>query len=257
MKKILVVTPDRTFLNDLAVRRKYASEFFLMPAHDRNSAMLMLGATRFDLVILDTDMNRLEGLRLLAYLHRSEPPLPLILIAHRAPDPSEAALAGVLKIVGRPVDFEALLQDVPEALERRKTEGQGGFSLSSFLRVMALEGRTALLELQDHESGQRGLLYYEKGECLAGRCDGAEGKAALRRMSGWRRVFIRLYDPAQEDVQAGEIPEDLLALRQAAAFAANIAQADAVAAADRHAKAAPPPAPAPAPAVAAGDSMWN
>ena len=118
MKKILVVDDDRVTRH---VLRKVLTSagFSLSVAKDGVDALKVMKSRRFDLLLLDVWMPRMNGLELLAKLRRTKTrPRIIIMTSDEAPQTLlEAVREQAFRYVHKPVESLALLQTVREVLK--------------------------------------------------------------------------------------------------------------------------------------------
>jgi CheY-like chemotaxis protein/anti-sigma regulatory factor (Ser/Thr protein kinase) len=118
MAKILIVDDDRTTRHIL---RKVLTEagFSTTVAKDGVEALKALRVGRFDLLLLDVWMPRMNGLELLARIRkRKTKPRVVVMTSDDAPQTLlEAVRENTFKYVHKPIEPRALLQTVREVLE--------------------------------------------------------------------------------------------------------------------------------------------
>jgi len=118
MKKILVVDDDRTTRHVLQ-KVLAGAGFGTTVAKDGVEALRLVGKKRFDLLLLDVWMPRMNGLDLLARLRpRKAKPRVVIMTSDDAPETLlKAVREQAFRYVHKPVKATALLQTVRETLE--------------------------------------------------------------------------------------------------------------------------------------------
>jgi CheY-like chemotaxis protein/anti-sigma regulatory factor (Ser/Thr protein kinase) len=117
MSKILVVDDDKATRHVLQTVLRSAG-FSTAVARDGVEALRSLGANRFDLVLLDVWMPRMNGLELLAKLRTIEPrPRVVVMTSDDAPETLlKAVREQAVRYVHKPVEATQLLETVREAL---------------------------------------------------------------------------------------------------------------------------------------------
>ena len=117
MNKILVVDDDKTTRFVLQTVLTTAG-FSTSVAADGVEALEALGSERFDLLLLDVWMPRMNGLELLAKLRTTQaPPRVVVMTSDDAPGTLlKAVREQAFKYVHKPVEAQRLLQTVREAL---------------------------------------------------------------------------------------------------------------------------------------------
>ncbi|MVM37440.1 response regulator [Spirosoma sp. HMF3257] len=134
--KILLIQNDYTsldFLNRILVERKY----ILKATTDGSTGLAMALHGRFDLILLDTQLPRLDGFALIQRLRQENDSTPILLLSGQD-DPADKArglYAGADDYVVKPCDPGELLARI-YALHRRRT---GGFNSPIILSVDNLE----------------------------------------------------------------------------------------------------------------------
>ena len=117
MNKILVVDDDKATRHVLKTILTGAG-FSTAVARDGVEALKSIGANRFDLLLLDVWMPRMNGLELLAKLRASEArPRVVVMTSDDAPETLlKAVREQAVKYVHKPVEAPQLLETVREAL---------------------------------------------------------------------------------------------------------------------------------------------
>jgi DNA-binding NtrC family response regulator len=115
-QKILVVEDDviiRTSIRDVLKKEGYEVE----EASDGAQAVGLLHARRFDLVISDFVMPRMDGLKVVEQVHSMSPQTPVIfLTGYLSRKSAEALLHGMAEFIQKPVTFELLVAMVQRLL---------------------------------------------------------------------------------------------------------------------------------------------
>ena len=117
MNRILVVDDDKT--TRLVLSKVLTSAGYLTSvAKDGVEALKALGSDRFDLLLLDVWMPRMNGLELLSKLRdREQRPRVVVMTSDDAPETLlKAVRQQAFKYVHKPVAAEALLETVRDAL---------------------------------------------------------------------------------------------------------------------------------------------
>ncbi len=119
--KILVVEDDR-FNRDLICKVLRQEGHGVIEARDGIVALEILQVTRFDLVITDFVMPKLNGLKLVKQLHALQPGLPIIFISgYRSVISRNAMLGDVAEILPKPFELNVLRLTVERLLLGRTT----------------------------------------------------------------------------------------------------------------------------------------
>lgn len=134
--KILLIQNDHTsldFFNRILVGRKYA----ITTANDGSTGLALALQGRYDLILLDTHLPRLDGFDLIRRLRQENDSTPILLVSNQD-DPAYKAkglYAGADDYVVKPCDPDELLARI-YALHRRRT---GGFNSPTILSVDNLD----------------------------------------------------------------------------------------------------------------------
>jgi DNA-binding NtrC family response regulator len=119
MIKILVVDDDQGLRQSVAVALRNTGNYDVYEAFDGQNAIEQFEEMEFDLVILDVDMPRKNGLETLRAIKEKDPRvITLILTAHANVDDAVTAVKeGAYHYLSKPIRSEELLELVEKALE--------------------------------------------------------------------------------------------------------------------------------------------
>jgi DNA-binding response OmpR family regulator len=119
MIRILAVDDDRDLVKFL-MRILQAQGWEAGAAYDGEEAMLQVKQGRWDAVLLDIKMPKLDGLAALKQMRQYDPNLPVVLITGDAErgDMMEAYRSGADACLVKPLDDQDLVKAIREALER-------------------------------------------------------------------------------------------------------------------------------------------
>jgi CheY-like chemotaxis protein len=121
--RVLVADDDpaiRMLVQRVLVRQGYD----VTTANDGADAIVQLDQNRFDLLVLDLMMPRVDGIGVIAHLQsRGATTPPILVMTAAAPDilrrlPEDR----VAKIITKPFDLDQLTRDVSEAIESQTTQ---------------------------------------------------------------------------------------------------------------------------------------
>ena len=197
MKTVLLVDDESRLLISIRMGLKtYSEHFSLLSAANGREAIDMLAAHPVDLVVTDLRMPEVDGFALLAHISSNYPFLPtIVMTAFSSPEIEERIDgAGSLVLLDKPLDFDRLAEAILDGLARSEKEGCiTGFSLASFMQLLAGERKTCLLQVEG-ASGGDGLVYFEDGDpvaAVAGDLRGEEAVHALLFLDHVRLTFGR------------------------------------------------------------------
>lgn len=195
MKNILIVDDESRLLQSIKAGLKaYKDRFSVQSALNGREAMDILAAQKIDLIVTDLRMPEVDGFELLAHISSRYPFLPtIVMTAFATPEIEEQISAdGSLVLLEKPLDFDRLAEAIIDGLEQSTKDGTlVGFSLASFVQLLAMEQKTCLLQILA-ESGQEGFIFFENGEltaALAGNCKGEEAVYRLLALDNIRMIF--------------------------------------------------------------------
>jgi two-component system copper resistance phosphate regulon response regulator CusR len=154
--RILVIEDEPRILSFLS-RGLEAEGFFVLGARDGREGLRLAETTRFDLVILDLLLPRLDGLSVLRTLDEKQPDVPVVIVSARADLATklQGFGLGASDYLTKPFAFDELLARVKVHL-RRPTEQANGHVLQAGALVLDLARRQAQLgervvDLSDRE----------------------------------------------------------------------------------------------------------
>jgi two-component system copper resistance phosphate regulon response regulator CusR len=154
--RILVIEDEPRILSFLS-RGLEAEGFFVLGARDGQEGLRLAETTRFDLVILDLLLPRLDGLSVLRLLDEKQPEVPVVIVSARADLATKlhGFGLGARDYLTKPFSFDELLARVRVHL-RRPSEQPNGHVLQAGALVLDLARRQAQLgervvDLSDRE----------------------------------------------------------------------------------------------------------
>ena len=167
---VLVVDDERNIRNNLRMVLE-AEDYRVDTASNGDDALLRVKDGRYDIVFVDIQMPKMDGLELLRYLRGLRPKLPVVMLTaygtvRRA---VEAMKLGAVDFIEKPFDPKAIQLLCQEILEREKIGTTGTVDELLHLAKLARE-RKALTEARVHlkiammRDLSRPEPYYELGE---------------------------------------------------------------------------------------------
>lgn len=124
--RILLIDDDPGLLRLMSLRLE-SEGYSLETAGDGESALGMIENKPPDLVIADWRMRPMDGVELLERLQTQKPSLPVLLITAygTVPDAVEATQKGAYSVITKPIDTDALVQQVEEAIALHRSPRHG------------------------------------------------------------------------------------------------------------------------------------
>ncbi|GAB3786085.1 response regulator transcription factor [Spirosoma horti] len=134
--KILLIQSDASYLEFL-YRTLAERQYTLEIASDGYTGLAMGLHARFDLIVLDSELPRMDGLDVIRRLRQENDSTPVLLLSNsdQSADKTKGLYAGADDYMVRPCDSDELLARI-YALHRRRT---GGFNAPSILSIDNLE----------------------------------------------------------------------------------------------------------------------
>ena len=119
MIRVLVVDDDQGLRKTVSAALRNTGRFDVEEAFDGQDAIEQFENKEFDLVILDVDMPRKNGLETLKWIKAKDPRvISIILTAHATVDDAVTAVKeGAYHYLSKPIRSEDLLEMVENALE--------------------------------------------------------------------------------------------------------------------------------------------
>lgn len=159
-------------------------------------ALELLKKQRFDLIITDLCLEKMDGLALLSCLREYQVKTPSIVITGKNTAGLEPLVRslGALAFFHKPFDLSVLLVTVERFL---LTSSDGienrinGFTLPSFLQLMEMDGKTSLVRVFA-SNGREGQLRFLNGKLVSALTTGHTGDEAAVEILNWPDPEIRL-----------------------------------------------------------------
>jgi D-arabinose 5-phosphate isomerase GutQ/DNA-binding response OmpR family regulator len=214
MDKVLIVDDDELFLDIIKQGLQiYKSQFQVLTAPDGEEAINVLKREYISVLVTDLVMPNVDGLELLAYMTRSHPATPcIIMTGYGSPTIKKRAERGkILSYIEKPFDSNELAGAIVKGLDL-SYEGDylSGISVSSFLQIINMEKKTCFFEISSLDKG-KGLFYFKEGILYDAICDNLEGEEAAIEMISWDYVEFRFKSLPKENVKQ-RIKENLTTL---------------------------------------------
>jgi CheY-like chemotaxis protein len=183
LRRLLLVDDEENFL--VSLQEGLARQgFAVSTAGNGQEALLVLARQPIDLVVTDLKMPGIDGFGLLAAMHSRYPTVPAIVMTAFATEAVElrSLEAGAIQCIDKPVDLIALTGHIHRTLEQVALGRLRGVSLSSFLQLLGMERKTALVVARWRDGTAR--LYVKDGLLIHAEDGGHEGlEVALRTVA--------------------------------------------------------------------------
>jgi len=193
MKNILIVDDEKSFLSSLVFGfESYAADFNTMTAENGKKAVEAMQSRDIDLVVTDLKMPEMDGFELLAYLSRTHPGIPVIVMSAYCTSEIKTMLRdrGAFTILEKPIDFQDLVNKIFLGLEAVSEGFIQGITLPAFLQLVEMEKKTCTLRIESH--GEKGLLYFQDGVLIDAETDKEQHESAACTIGCWEDARIEI-----------------------------------------------------------------
>ncbi len=215
MHNILIVDDEPMLLTILTDSlKKYSNKFSITTAKDGLGAIMALKDKPFDLVITDINMPIINGLVLLAYMHKNFPKIPCIaMTGFGTPFLRKRMKQDSAHYIEKPFKIEELLRAIRTVLRTGVISGTlNGISVEGFLKMIELEMITCLCEISatNPKEGElsEGYLYFEQGDLYQAYYGRLKGKKAALKIFQMNDVMVKFKRPTRYGQIAKAIKED-------------------------------------------------
>jgi CheY-like chemotaxis protein len=166
MEKVLIVEDDPALQKFLGQRlKKYANQFETIQAYNGEEAIEILSRRYISLLVTDIVMPKIDGLALLSYINNNYPQIQCIVMTGQQSSSLEKKLKedNIIRLFRKPFHLETLIQAILQSLDQDVPDGVlKGISVSSFLQMIEMEGKTCLFEVRSPDHG-KGVFYFQDG----------------------------------------------------------------------------------------------
>jgi CheY-like chemotaxis protein len=154
-------------------------------------AAQILQLIRVDLIIVEVDSEEVSGFKLLSYLSKNHPKIPVVAIGASLFSKFRSKLenAGVARYFQKS-DMETLIKAIVADMNIASEGRIQGISLPSFLQLINMEEKTCTLRICS--GTQTGYIYCQEGELIAAETGNLKGKAALFDIIFWKQTRIQV-----------------------------------------------------------------
>ena len=190
ISRVLIVDDDLALQHLLKVKlQKFNNSFEITFAENGEQALDLIGRDKFQLLVTDIKMPRMDGLALLSHVASNYPSLPcIVLTSYTIPGLEEKLSPTVLKFHRKPVNPEELGNSIVLGLEHVATQGSlGGVSLTGFAQIIEAEMKTCEL-IVSRQAKEIGRLFFSQGELIHATAGDDEGEKAATRLLGQEKI---------------------------------------------------------------------
>ncbi len=211
MKNILIVDDDKVTQKFFSsVLKPHRDSFQVITAENGKDAIDILNNNHISLVLTDLMMPVMDGYKLLAYMSKNFPQIPVYVMTAKGSSEIETKIKtlGSLKYFEKPMDIDVLVEAILEELNIGSKSTIWGVSLPSFMQLVQMENKTCTLTVS---SGKKaGLLYFLKGDLIAAKTGRLTKAKAAYEMISWDNTEIEVENVNRRTVN--EINQPLMSI---------------------------------------------
>ena len=139
MKRILLIEDDRDYANLIAELLR-EENYFVDLVHDGASAVRLL-KNKYDLIITDIYMQKMEGFQLVEYIRRKGIETKVLVLSGSTSDADEVKglKLGIKDYIRKGTSLEVMLQRVEKALQETTVSKQGANIISSTIENLKID----------------------------------------------------------------------------------------------------------------------
>ena len=196
MDKVLIVDSDPEVLERLRDSIEKLHQFEVLCVSDGEKAMEILTTIPVSVFVTDTNIEKIDGLELIAYVTRKLRGTPCVVMSSygRPWFYKPRAQNEILYHVEKPVNMVSLVSAIFVGLTLRdEGEAGKGISLSSYLPLLEIERKTCRLEILSSAKG-KGYLYFEEGVLIDAHYDDLPPEKAAAEMIEWDNISLNMGD---------------------------------------------------------------
>ena len=197
-QKVLIVDDDHIWLRLIKKKfENYDDTFTTLTALDGKQAVASLKKNMVSLVVTDMQMPEMDGLALLAHLSENYPDIPVIIMtAYSTPSSKKTVLdGGAAGYIEKPFVVEDLATKIIKTLQK---ENEGGtlqtVPLDMFIQLIEMEQKTCTIRVVNKASGNKGILFFHKGDLMDARINDRQGNTAAYEIFAWDNVTLSIQD---------------------------------------------------------------
>lgn len=193
MKNILIVDDEILFLNSLQEGLlSYSTEYHVLTASNGKEAIALLDSAQIDLLLTDLKMPVMDGFALLAHIINKRMHIPAIVMTAFNSTEIEERLSriGTFHFLEKPLDFNALVDKIDDALKEVAKGHIAGIALASFLQLVEMDKKTCTLQVKADE--KLGRFYFKTGLLIDADAGDLVGLEAAYNIVAWNNPEIEV-----------------------------------------------------------------
>ena len=188
LKKVLIVDDEETLTGSMSKSlSKDKDKYEVMIANNGREALGLLKKGKIDLVISDIRMPDINGLDLLVRIKMEHPQTKVIIMtAYGSSDvQKEANRRGSLFYIEKPFEISDIRKIIIDLIGKKKGFQGKVFDvqLTDIIQMNCLGRLTTALVIT--RNGEKGVIYFNKGEIIHAECGERKGTDAFYRILSW------------------------------------------------------------------------
>jgi CheY-like chemotaxis protein len=197
VKTVLVVDHDISNLSMISALFKSYQDVRVLGTDSVRRAANILKKVDVGLVLIELAMPEDSGFRLMAFVRKRYPDLPLLSMTRHFTPAIEARIRHFrpIEVFHKPIKPERFMARMIELMALRRGYTIQGISLSSYLQLIGLEQKTCTLLLT--QGKRTGTIYCENGDVVAAQSNGTRGTQAVYDMLFWEDAMIEVTESCE------------------------------------------------------------
>ncbi len=191
MKTVMIVDNDPIMLEIIAsLLRDHGIFFRIIKVESSAKALKLIDKVAVDLVITGLRVPEENSIHFIQKLKDSWPEISRVVLTDVVSPTLKSKIdqLGVSAYLEEPINMDSLTELLLDELKIAYGGRIRGISLSSFTQMLELEGSSCFLRVRGNR--QTGELFFSKGELVAAKLGGLEGKKAAIDILGWPETMI-------------------------------------------------------------------
>lgn len=191
-KKVLITDDDPEILSLLSHTLKQHRDIDVITADTGIVALKLLGLIKIDMVILDKEMEDMDGLEVLEAITRDYNSMSVMMMTWNKEDSNLKSIhsqAGY-RCFEKPFHPDEFLETVVEELYSGPKGVIDGISIPAFMQMIEMEEKTCTLVIKSAQD--TGVMYFLKGSLLDAETGDLKGQDAAFHIINWVKAAIEI-----------------------------------------------------------------
>lgn len=197
MKTLLVVDREISNLSMISALFESYRDVRVLGTDSVKRAANILNKVDVNLVLFELSMPNDNGIRLLMYMRKRYPDLPVLAMTRQYTPAIEARVRPYqpLEVFHKPIEPERFMARLTELMNLKHGYTIQGISLSSYLQLVELEQKTCTLLLM--QGKRSGTIHCRNGEVISAQSNGTRGAQAVYDMLFWADAVIEVTESCE------------------------------------------------------------